>query len=291
MRKKSIFYISYGVASALVIWSLQELFLYLFGEISFIPKEVTIALFGALTGGLFGLLMVMMEGFFNGSKYLVNRGLRVGGIFGLLAGTISFFLTSQITFIEATAISDDVIYILLNSLRWLVIAVSVGIALGIRDENSLSTTRGVIAGLITGVVGGIAVSVMAFYIQSPMISRGLGLLVLTILFTFSIFRFSHFGRKIWLKTLNGNLEGMDLELSKEIHIFGTQDNNDINLQDYQEVQQSHAKLIRYFDNYSLVDNDPFCQTFVNFRVVKEQFLKNGDIIKIGTALFQYCTVN
>ncbi len=84
---------------------------------------------------------------------------------------------------------------------------------------------------------------------------------------------------------------MDIELSKEIHLFGTQDSDDINLQDYQDVQQSHAKLIRYFDYYSLVDNDPFCQTFVNFRVVKEQFLKNGDILKIGTALFQYCTLD
>jgi|GEM_PF-1790797 len=291
MRNKSIFYISYGVASALVIWSLQELFLYLLNAISFIPKELTIALFGALTGGLFGALMAIMEGFFTGSKYLVNRGVRVGALIGLLAGSIGFLLTSHTAFLENVGISNNVIQILLNSIRWIVIALCVGIALGIRDKNSLSTTRGIIAGLLTGVIGGTAISTIAFYVQSPMISRGLGLLVLTVLFSFSIYRLSHFGRKIWLKTLNGNLEGMDIELSKEIHIFGTQDNDDINLQDYQEVQQSHAKLIRYFDNYSLVDNDPFCQTFVNFRVVKEQFLKNGDVIKIGTALFQYCTVN
>ena len=129
------------------------------------------------------------------------------------------------------------------------------------------------------------------FIPIPLIARGIGLVVLCSVFSLSLYLFSFLGRKIWLKVLNGKLEGLEIALSREIHLFGTQDNDDINLQDYQDVQQSHAKLIRYFDNYSLVDNDPFCQTFVNFRGIKEQFLKNGDILKIGTALFQYCTIN
>ena len=92
-------------------------------------------------------------------------------------------------------------------------------------------------------------------------------------------------------SLNGSLAGREFELSKETHYLGTQTEDQINLGSYEEVNSTHAKLIRYETGYSLVDNDPFCSTFVNFRNITEQPLKNGDIIKVGSAIFQYCTID
>lgn len=289
MRNKIGYYIGFGLASALMALSLQEFYLYLFDKLP-IPQSLTVTLFGAVTGGILGALFAGMDGFFSGSNFLFRTGVRLGLIIGLAGGAISFFVVDQIT--SFNLLTEDNFYVLQLVLisRWVVIALSIGLAIGFRDKNQLVTTRSIGAGLIAGVLGGLSISIVSQFIQMPSIARGVGLIVLGVAFTVSLYRFSFLGRKVWLKVLNGKLEGLEIELTKEILIFGTQDNDDINLQDYQDVQQSHAKLIRYFENYSLVDNDPFCQTFVNFRGIKEQFLKNGDILKIGTALFQYCTV-
>ncbi len=289
MRKKISYYLVYGFASALIIWSLQELFLYLFNDLP-VSKSLTGALYGALCGGLYGGLIAGMEGFFSGSKFLLKKGLRLGVIFGTIGGLVSFYIVDQIVRFAALTDLNPMVPLIVYSLRWLTIALCIGFAIGIRDRNHLTLVRTITGGLLSGITGGLIISFSIQFIESILLARGIGLIIFGMLLAGSVYHFSFYGRKSWLKVLNGKLEGMEIELTKEIHYFGTQDNDDINLQDYQEVQQAHAKLIRYFDNYSLVDNDPFCQTFVNFRGIKEQFLKNGDILKIGTALFQYCTV-
>lgn len=290
MRKKIGYFLLYGFASALIIWAIQELFLYLFNGLP-IPSGLTVSLYGALCGGAFGGLIVSMDGFFGGSKFLFRRGLRLGLIFGTTGGLVSFYLVDRIVSLGAFTAINPLVLTLVYSLRWLSIAMCVGFAIGIRDKNHLALVRNIISGLISGTVGGLIISSAIEFTDSILLARGIGLVIFGMLLAGLVFQFSFFGRRAWLKVLNGKLDGMEIELTKEIHFFGTQDDDDINLQDYQEVQQSHAKLIRYFDNYSLVDNDPFCQTYVNFRSIKEQFLKNGDILKIGTALFQYCAVD
>lgn len=289
MRKNISFYLAYGFASALIIWALQELFLFLVNDLP-LPDSLKVALYGALCGGLFAGLIVGMDGFFSGSRFLYRRGLRIGVLFGATGGLVSFYIVDQIIRFASLTETSEIVPVIVYSLRWLTIALCIGFAMGIRDRNHLSLVRSIVAGLIAGVIGGLFISLMIQYFASILLARGIGLLGFGVILAAAIYKASFFGRKSWLKVLNGKMEGMELELTKDIHIIGTQDNDDINLQDYQEVQQSHAKLIRYFDHYSLVDNDPFCQTFVNFRGIKEQFLKNGDILKIGTALFQYCTV-
>ncbi len=284
------FYLIFGMASALFVWSYHELFLFLTSSFA-IPGSAKSSIAGALFGIVFGGLLGGMEGFFSNSPYLFRRGLKFGSLLGFLSGAISFYVIDQIIH-EIDFIASNILLVsLFYSLRWLVLGVCIGIAIGLRDRSHLSMIRSIFSGLIAGSVGGIIISFTPVLVSFPFWSRGLGFLAFAMLFTASTYRFFTFQRKTWLKSLNGVLEGLDIELSRDIHIFGTQDNDDINLKAYQDVQQSHAKLIRYFNNYSLVDNDPFCQTFVNFRTIKEQFLKNGDILKIGTALFQYCTVD
>jgi type III secretion system (T3SS) inner membrane Yop/YscD-like protein len=289
MRNKIGHYLSFGVATALIALSLQEFFLYLFSKLP-VPESLVVTLFGAITGGVLGALLAGMDGFFSGSRFLFRSGLRLGFLIGLVGGAVSFFIINQI--IQHTNLAESSL-IIMNSLlisRWVVIALCIGLAVSFRDGNHMVSIRSISSGLIAGLSSGIAMTLSSQVIQTPFLIRGIGLVILGSVFAIALYQFSFLGRKVWLKVLNGKLEGVEIELSKEILIFGTQDNDDINLQDYQDVQQSHAKLIRYFENYSLVDNDPFCQTFVNFRGIKEQFLKNGDILKIGTALFQYCTV-
>lgn len=288
MRKNIQYYLLYGIGSAAVVWAIQEFILFLVhGQL---PPIFASSLLGAFTGGLFGGFMGAMDGFFTNSRYLMKKGLWTGTLIGFFTGLISFYLVFTVT-AELVPEGNTILPLTLSSIRWVILALAICVAIGIRDKNQLSTIRGVISGLFTGICAGLLIGSLELYITSPFLLRGSGMLVFGALLAAAHYQFSLVGRKVWIKALNGKLEGMEIELNREIHLFGTQDNDDINLQDYIDVQQSHAKLIRYFDNYSLIDNDPFCQTFVNFRGIKEQFLKNGDILKIGTALFQYCTLD
>lgn len=290
MRKQFRYYIGFGVATALLVWSLQEFVLYIVTQYP-IQRTAGITLYGLLTGLLFGAFIGGMEGFFTGSRLLFRRGAGFGGLLGLVGGAAGFYLVDQITNNVLSPESNVFVILFFQAIRWFVLALCVGISLGIRDKSYLSMIRGIIAGAASGILAGLFFSAIAYYTRQPFLARVLGILILTTAMAGLLFQVSQLGRKMWLKALNGRLEGIDIELHKEIYFLGTQDSDDINLKDYQNVQQSHAKLIRYFDNYSLVDNDPFCQTFVNFRGIKEQFLKNGDILKVGTALFQYNIVD
>ena len=289
MRRILLPHIVYGLAAGLTVWFFHELLLYLFYS-GLIPDKVNSLLSGGVIGLTAGLTTLLAAGFFSGNKVLIKRGIVFGGIFGLIGGVVSFFvfdlMISGWEFIAANWLITNLFY----ASRWLVLALFIGIALGFRDSNELVLLRGLASTAVAGILGGAAITVSTHFIVSPFWSRGVGYIVFLIILTLSIPYFSKLGRKIWIKALNGKLEGLEFEMFKEIHHFGTQSDDDINLRSYEDIRPTHAKLIKYYSGYSLLDNDPFWQTFVNFRNIKEQLLKNGDILKIGKALFQYCTI-
>lgn len=271
------------------MWSFQEILLYI-TAVKNIPNSLINLFSGMLFGTTFGILILIKRSFFWSNKQKFRSGIIYGAIFGFAGGLVSFYLTAQIISQTEVVASNPYLSGVLYSLRWLVIALFIGIAIGLRDHNQQMLIRGLIGSVVAGLLGGIAITSIGMVFTAPFWSRGIGFIVFTTLVTISLLYFSTFGRKEWLKALNGKLEGLDFELFQDVHYFGTQSNDDINLNSYQNVRPTHAKLIKYYSGYSLVDNDPFWQTYVNFRNIKEQPLKNGDILKIGKALFQYCAV-
>jgi len=290
MKRLILPYTLFGIAAGLSVWFIHETLLYLV-YINLIPEAFTSAVSGGIVGLAAGTIILFTAGFFNGNKILIKRGLILGAVFGLVGGLISFFvidlMIAKMEFIAVNWLLSNLLY----GARWLVLALFIGVALGIRDGNELILIRGLVSTAIAGILGGIIITLSTSLVNPPFWSRGIGYIVFLTVITLSIPYFSKLGRKIWIKTLNGKLEGLEFEMFKDIHYFGTQSDDDINLRSYEDIRPTHAKLIKYYSGYSLVDNDPFWQTFVNFRNIKEQPLKNGDIIKIGKALFQYCTAS
>ena len=290
MKRLIIPYTSFGIAAGLAVWFLHELLLFTVYN-GLIPETLTNTLSGGAVGLSAGAIILFMAGFFHGNGILIRKGLIFGAIFGLVGGLISFFVIDliiiKIEFVAANWLFSNLLFVL----RWVVLALFIGVALGIRDGNELIMIRGLVSTAIAGSIGGSAITISTSMVSSSFWSRGIGYIVLLTVLTLSIPYFSKLGRKIWIKALNGKLEGLEFEMFKDIHYFGTQSDDDINLRSYEDIRPTHAKLIKYYSGYSLVDNDPFWQTYVNFRNIKEQPLKNGDIIKIGKALFQYCTVS
>lgn len=290
MKYKFSSHVLYGLASGLTIWFLNELWIYLYSE-KLAPNHIEFGISGVLIGMGFGTITLVKSGFFADNLYKIKRGIFYGATFGLIGGLIGFVLIDRIDQQLLNLTQQPFLSYVLRTAQWLILALFIGIAVGLRDRSNTILSRCLAGSAAAGLVSGIIITLINTFSPVLFISRCIGFIVFGILLTLALDYVSVIGRKAWIRGLNGRLEGYDLELLQEIHYLGTQSNDDINLKSYQDIRPSHAKLVKYYSGYSLVDNDPFWQTYVNFRNIKEQPLKNGDILKIGKALFQYCTAN
>ncbi len=289
MKNRTFSHTLYGVATGLTVWSLFELWIYLYPtELN--PGRIEVAVSSLLIGIGFGFFTLIKSGFFTDNTFKIKRGALYGTLTGLMGGVCGFVLVDQINPLIVGSSLPPLLIQALHVARWLILALFIGVGAGLRDRSSTIMTRSLIGSGIAGLSCGIMITVINALSPVFFISRGIGFVLFGVILIMSLEYMAVFQRKAWIKGLNGTLEGLDLELLQEIHALGTQSNDDINLKSYQDIRPSHAKLVRYYSGYSLVDNDPFWQTYVNFRNIKEQPLKNGDIIKVGQALFQYCTV-
>lgn len=244
---------------------------------------------GAVLGLCLGALFTGLDGFFNQSPIRLERGLKYGALIGLVGGILGFYLIDQIAFHFEPFFANSVVEGLAYAQRWVVLSLAFGAARGAAERNNLAASRALIASLLSGVVAAIVIGVISGLLDRPFLLRGVSILLFCFIFLAFHLRFLRYKREFWLRSLNGKHEGAEFELTRELYFLGTQSNDDINLDRYEEVNSTHAKLLKYEYGYALVDNDPFCRTYVNFRNITEQPLKTGDVIKIGSALFQYCT--
>lgn len=242
---------------------------------------------GALVGGILGALLVGMDGFLSQAPIKIKNALKFGAAIGALGGSLGFYLLEQLALRFISADLPPIVGGLLYAQRWLVLGIFIGAVYGAVEQSNRVTTRNILAGLLSGIGATVINGLLAGVIDHPFILRGLNLTVFTLLFVLAHRKLREYKRARWLIAMNGKHEGAEFELNKPIYYLGTQSNDDINLDSYEQINSTHAKLIQFEYGYSIVDNDPFCRTFVNFRNITEQPLKNGDVIKIGTALFQY----
>jgi hypothetical protein len=289
MKHLWVAHLLYGLAAGLFVWTLYEFFHFL-AAISISATILHMAINGAFLGVFLGVMLLIKDGFLSDSAFKLKRGAIYGLLFGLFGGIVSFFLIELVLRQFPVFRANSLLQHGALTFQWLILAMFLGLGFGLRQSSVVALIRGLVAGVIAGITGGIAMSAAYWLTDRPFWSRGVGFLVFAVLFSMALHYAALIGRKVWLRGLNGKHEGVDFELTKEIHFLGTQSNDDINLKTYLDIRPTHAKLVRYFSGYSLIDNDPFWQTFVNFRNIREQPLKNGDIIKIGKALFQYCMV-
>jgi len=290
MKNHFISYLIFGVAAGFAVLSFHEFSSFIISK-NFVPPSFSSILVGAVIGISMGILLLSEKGFLHNNQSCLKRGVIFGGVFGGIGGVMGFFICDQII-ANSTYISDNTILThLFYTLQWVILSLFIGIAYGFRDRNTRSMVRTISCGAIAGIIGGLIITMIGIGLQHSFLSRLIGFVIFTTLFNGLIYYTAAIRRVVWLKTLNGNLEGIDFELSQDIHFLGTQSDDDISLKSYQDIRPMHAKLVKYHSGYSLIDNDPFWQTFVNFRNIKEQPLKNGDILKIGEALFQYCALD
>jgi len=277
---------SFGAATGIFAWILSEILVFtLFPTFS---NKLTFLFIGGLSGLVLGGFFWAREDFFDKDNSKILKNAVNGGLLGCIIGFISalFIILLKETVIREFVSTQNILF---TSLQWMLFASVFSIIYNHRNEIPKDYKLIIFSGIATGVTIAIITIIVDFIQQPPLIQHCLDFIIFGIIFI-PLQKLSSGVRKLEsIKSLNGQLMGIKYELTKEIYYLGTQPSDDIDLSNYDQINSTHAKLVKRTEGYSLVDNDPACKTFVNFRNISEQSLKNGDILKLGTALFQFCT--
>ena len=144
----------------------------------------------------------------------------------------------------------------------------------------------IISGGIGGAIGGGIFELLLLYKMT-----GPDHLFALILTGFSISLFigiteDHF-TSVALRILSGKQEGQIFLLDQNRLTLGYGSQNDLILKGYAEVCNLHAYIYKKGKNVIVENADAGGEVLVNYRLVDQQSVKKGDVIKIGTALLQY----
>ena len=72
-----------------------------------------------------------------------------------------------------------------------------------------------------------------------------------------------------------------------MHLIGYGNKNDLILKGYAEICDHHARLTNQDGRVVIENAETGGDVLVNYRYVSKQSIKEGDIIKLGSALLQY----
>ncbi|MDP8924212.1 MAG: FHA domain-containing protein, partial [Chloroflexota bacterium] len=90
-----------------------------------------------------------------------------------------------------------------------------------------------------------------------------------------------------LRAEHGSVDVIEVTLDRSVLDIGRRLTNDIVIHDT-NVSRQHARLVRGPDGYTIEDTQSSNGTFVNDeRVFGPRQLRNGDVIRIGDAVFVY----
>ena len=90
-----------------------------------------------------------------------------------------------------------------------------------------------------------------------------------------------------IRVLSGKQEGQIFLLDQNRVSLGYGYQNNLILRGYAEVCDTHALITKKGDQNYIESSDVGGDVLVNYRLIDQQSIKKGDVIKIGTALLQY----
>jgi len=95
----------------------------------------------------------------------------------------------------------------------------------------------------------------------------------------------------YIRVLTGKNQGQSYLLDKNRTSIGYSSGNDVILDGYSEICGHHVDIVRQERQQCFIQNaDTGANVLVNYRSAHQHAMKKGDVIKIGTALLQYCEV-
>ena len=235
---------------------------------------------GALIGLGLGLVLQARASILNHHELVdVLFKMFIGSFLGAIFGLICFGFGNLLI---AGQIAPSICHIT----SWTLLGLSItGASELFCSASGFSVTR-IISGGIGGTIGGVIFELLLqYHLTGAEHLTGLVLVGLSIFLIIGIAenRITSFA----IKVLSGKQEGQIFLLDQNKFSLGYSSQNNLILRGYAEICDTHAHIIRKGTQNYIESADAGGDVLVNYRMIDQQFMKKGDVIKIGTALLQY----
>lgn len=286
-----IFFGLTGIIAGMAAWPFAELVL------SYQARFPSLLFFNCVLGITVGLFMGACfgtsEGIISGSREKIKTGVTMGVIIGAVGGLIGFvagqaaLLLIGTTLFNSTSSFERIGFPISKAVGWGVFGIYIGIVEGIRSRSIEKSRNGLIGGLLGGIFGGLIVEYIRMLSPENHYARLVGLIILGCLIGIFYGFIENKLAKASLRLLNGRFKGREFLLAQRVIKIGESEKTEIGLSGYRGIDDVHFQLKREKDNFILTDAGSKTGTFVNDDRTKKTRLRDGDIIRIGDAQFQF----
>lgn len=263
-----------GFLGGMLSWIFFEIFLHV-KETWEIPKQVDESLwFGICVGA--GMFLTISW------KPLLHKG-ELGLIFGHSWKVIVGILAGFIAFQEHVMTFFFTLPAPIDGISWTIFGFFLGLWHWSQTQFFYSWKQ-----IIVGILGGIISWILVRYLNGiPLI--GTLLICLALGFVWStLFTWVETGKiQSYLTILNGEDAGTTYLLLKKENKIGYSSESDLVLHGYSEVYPLHAKIVGEKSEFTIENGSHDAKIQINYRLVEQQRLKDGDILKLGTSLLLY----
>ena len=274
-----------GGVGGLFSWSLLQVLLY--GQERFGPFPVLDPFIyeGIVIGIGIGIFIKSKEDLLFENFTSLWKSISIGICLGIVSGILGFTMGQGLL-----ALPFAIPLSWVRVISWTLLGFCVCLLINFATPSSKKSISQIVGAIWGGLLAGLFIEA---YQQLPLVimSDLVGLVVYGMILSLSIALFEVFSSKAYLRVLTGKCKGKIYLMDKNKYSLGYQSHNDVILRGYTEVCDTHAHIIKSKPNYQIINVCPGGQVFVNYRFVEQQNMKNGDIIKLGSALLQFCEVS
>jgi VWFA-related protein len=286
-RLKLVFYLIAGALGGIGSWAFV---LFLLNR-DFSNPIMPHIILGSIIGLHIGAYIWSVEAIAARQRYKAIIGAVYGGMSGIIGGGIGGLFGATIFariggFIveRMDAMSEAGVYLGL-AMGWGLLGLFIGMSGGIAERSWKKSVYGIIGGTIGGVVGGIIFNYLRSNIHYSATAIGLAFLGGSIGLGISLVEEALSTVKI--RIIKGRNEGRTFSVTKNTISIGRDDRCDVCLSGNEGVALQHAKISVNNNAFEVTETGGGTGVYVNDKKAAKSELKNGDIIRIGSAVLMF----
>jgi pSer/pThr/pTyr-binding forkhead associated (FHA) protein len=147
--------------------------------------------------------------------------------------------------------------------------------------------NGVVGGCIGGLLGGLFFEYMRIFKPGGLYTRLVGLVLLGFFIGLFYGFIENRLTRASLVLLNGRFRGREFPLTQRFTRIGGSPKTEVGLPGYKNVADVHVEVTREKGEYVLTDAGSKTGAFVNEEKTEKTVLREGDVIRVGDAQFQF----
>jgi len=251
--------------------------------------------FGALFAALYSAWDDVTGGVWSKVPAAAGIGLGIGVLVGAISGAIAQALYGAIvksllanvqSLEDLDHIYNSIEFFFARGLAWAIFGLGVGVAAAAAKRSMRKLVNGVIGGLAGGFVGGVFFHWVSAHIESGMLGRVLGLVVVGLGIGAAIGLVEVVRRQAWLRIVAGGMAGKEFIVYHQTTDIGSSPKCQITLIKDPAVGPHHLRIVEHAGRRTLQAFEG-CHVTINGTPVTQHVLRNGDVIGVGTTTVQY----